>query len=201
VPVAVLARPDLDNGDAGFFVGESPAANVRITDNSSYDNKAEGILFRDALGGSITDNQLWGNCVGLLLLTDTPTLPGGNVEVSDNTVRQNNQFCPPNPPAPPESGTGIAIAGDSGVLLSDNTVVENAPSDPSAVCPGGILLFDSTQFGGTVATNNRIVDNTAHDNASADLINQSSGAGNVISDNECGTSLPTGLCQAEEDED
>ena len=45
------------NGDAGFYVGESPMADVRIHDNMAYDNHAEGLLFRDSLGGKIVDNE------------------------------------------------------------------------------------------------------------------------------------------------
>ena len=39
------------NGDAGFYVGESPEANVEIEGNHTYANQAEGILFRDSQGG------------------------------------------------------------------------------------------------------------------------------------------------------
>jgi hypothetical protein len=187
-----------NNGDAGFYIGESPNANVKVTDNRSYNNRAEGILFRDALGGRIADNTLRGNCVGLLLLKDGLPLAGGNVTVTDNDVRQNNKFCPPTSDAPPLSGTGIAILGDSGVRIDGNTVVRNKPSDPSAFIPGGILVLDSTQLGGAVATNNRIVENVSRGNVPADLINHSTGAGNVFSDNECGTSIPSGLCQSHE---
>jgi hypothetical protein len=39
-----------DNGDAGFYIGESQNADARVEDNRSFANHAEGILFRDSTG-------------------------------------------------------------------------------------------------------------------------------------------------------
>jgi parallel beta-helix repeat protein len=65
------------NGDAGFYVGESPNANVEIEGNHTYQNHAEGILFRDSLGGEIKDNIVDGNCAGIFLLDTGAPGTGG----------------------------------------------------------------------------------------------------------------------------
>jgi hypothetical protein len=108
---------------------------------------------------------------------------------------KNNKFCPSPPASVLETGTGIAILGDDHVQLKENSVVDNQPSDPSAIFPGGIVLFDTTPFGGAPASNNKIVENVAHGNLPADLIDLSGGTGNVFAENQCHTSNPAGLCR------
>jgi len=183
-----------DNGDAGFYVGESPHANVRIDGNRSYRNTAEGILFRDSMGGKIHDNKLYGNCVGLFLLDTGAPGAGGNVSVADNRVQANNLACPASEDAPPFSGIGIAIGGDTGTHLYDNRVSDHNPGGPSALPTGGIVMIDTTGFGGTVPTNNRVNDNRLKHNAPVDIFSDGSGSGNTFHENRCKTSTPGGLC-------
>ena len=95
------------NGDAGFYVGESPKPNVEIEGNHTYPNQAEGILFRDSLGGEIKDNIVDGNCAGIFLLDTGAPGTGGDVTVEDNHVHDNNAVCPPSDDAPPFSGIGV----------------------------------------------------------------------------------------------
>lgn len=183
-----------DNGDAGFYIGESPEADVRVSGNVSYRNLGEGLLFRDSQGGKIYDNRFWGNCVGLFLLdTGAPGI-GGNVKVWDNRVSKNNNACPATGDAPPFSGIGIAIGGDTGTRVQDNRISGNAPGGASALPTGGIVVIDTTPFGGTVPTNNRIVDNRLKGNAPVDIFSDGSGSGNRFHENRCASSVPGGLC-------
>ena len=95
-----------DNNEAGFYIGESPNADVRVKGNVSRHNLGEGLLFRDSLGGKIHDNTFVGNCAGIFLLdTGAPGI-GGQVRVYDNTVTANNNACPAGDDAPPLSGIG-----------------------------------------------------------------------------------------------
>ncbi|MEP6625784.1 MAG: right-handed parallel beta-helix repeat-containing protein [Acidimicrobiia bacterium] len=183
-----------DNGDAGFYVGESPKANVRIDGNRSYRNRAEGILFRDSMGGKIHDNKFFDNCVGIFLLDTGAPGAGGNVKVYDNRVKENNLACPASEDAPPFSGIGIAIGGDTGTRVYDNRVSDHAPGGPSALPTGGIVMIDTTPFGGTVPTNNRVEDNRLKHNTPVDIFSDGTGSGNRFHDNSCTTSTPAGLC-------
>ena len=183
-----------DNGEAGFYVGESPQANVRIRDNVSYRNLGEGLLFRDSQGGKIFDNKFYGNCAGLFLLdTGAPGI-GGNVRVYDNRVQANNKACPGSDDAPPFSGIGIAILGDTGTRVEGNRISDNAAGGPSALPGGGLVMIDTTGFGGTVPTNNRIADNRIKHNAPVDIFSDGSGSGNTFRSNRCASSVPSGLC-------
>jgi len=185
-----------DNGDAGFYVGESPKANVRIDGNRSYRNTAEGILFRDSMGGKIHDNKLFDNCVGLFLLDTGAPGAGGNVSVADNRVQSNNLACAGDEEdgEPPFSGIGIGILGDTGTHVYDNRISDHNPGGPSALPTGGIVVVDTTSFGGTVPMNNRINDNRLKHNTPVDIFSDGTGSGNVFHENDCKASTPAGLC-------
>ena len=183
-----------DNGDAGFYIGESPGADVRVEHNTSSRNRGEGLLFRDSLGGKIHDNTFVGNCAGLFLLdTGAPGI-GGQVSVYDNTVTANNNACPPGSDSPPLSGIGIGILGDTGTRVEHNTVRNNAAGGPSALPSGGLILLDTTGFGGTAPTNNRIEKNRLSNNSPVDIFSDGSGSGNTFNRNRCSASNPGGLC-------
>jgi parallel beta-helix repeat protein len=77
------------NGEAGFYVGESPNADVEIEGNHTYKSTAEGILFRDSEGGTISDNIVDGNCAGIFLLDTGAPGTGGDVTVEDNRFTAN----------------------------------------------------------------------------------------------------------------
>lgn len=183
-----------DNGEAGFYVGESPQANVRISDNVSYRNLGEGLLFRDSQGGKIYDNKFFGNCAGLFLLDTGAPAAGGHVQAYDNRVRANNKACPGGDEAPPFSGIGIAILGDTGTRVADNWISDHAAGGPSALPTGGLIVLDTTGFGGTVPTNNRVEDNRLRRNSPVDIFSDGSGTGNTFSHNRCNASVPGGLC-------
>ncbi|MGZ6927055.1 MAG: right-handed parallel beta-helix repeat-containing protein [Acidimicrobiia bacterium] len=183
-----------DNGDAGFYIGESPNADVRVDGNMSYDNTAEGILFRDSQGGKIFDNDIFGNCAGLFLLDTGAPGAGGNVKVYDNEVEANNNVCAPSEDAPPFSGIGIGILGDAGTRVTDNTITDHAAAGPSGLPTGGLIIIDTTGFGGTVPTNNSVTDNRFKRNRPVDVFSDGSGSGNTFHDNRCKTSTPASIC-------
>jgi len=183
------------NGDAGFYVGESPMADVRIHDNKSYDNHAEGLLFRDSMGGKIVDNEFWGNCAGIFLLDTGAPGAGGNVTVRDNKVHDNNRACAGEEgEAPPFSGIGIGILGDHATKVEDNRVENNAPGGPSGIPSGGVVIIDTTGFGGTTPSDNRVEDNRITGNQPVDIFWDGTGTGNKVKENRCDTSTPAGLC-------
>ena len=183
-----------DNGEAGFYVGESPEANIRMTGNSSYRNLGEGLLFRDSLGGKVYDNKFFGNCAGVFLLDTGAPGAGGNVRVHDNRVKANNNACPGGDEAPPLSGIGIGILGDMKTKVYDNRISDHAAGGPSALPSGGIVMIDTTGFGGTTPMNNRVSDNRLKRNVPVDIFSDGSGGGNTFNENRCSTSTPGGLC-------
>ncbi len=182
-----------DNGDAGFYVGESPDANVVIEHNVSWRNTGEGLLFRDSLGGHVSDNVFTGNCFGVSAFNTGVPGPGGSVRISDNWIVANNKACP-GTDGPALSGIGLGIAGDSNVVVRHNVIINNNPSGPSDVPTGGIVLVDTTAFGGATPDNNTIVGNFLHGNVPNDIFSDGSGTGNVFKRNRCDTSDPAGLC-------
>jgi nitrous oxidase accessory protein NosD len=184
-----------DNGDAGFYVGESPMADVRIHDNVSYDNHAEGLLFRDSLGGKIVDNEFYGNCAGVFLLDTGVPGPGGEVTVRDNSVHDNTRACAGEEgEAPPFSGIGVGILGDHATKVEDNHIEDNTPGGPSGIPSGGVVVIDTTSFGGTVPVDNRVEDNRLSGNQ-PDIFWDGTGTGNKIKENRCSTSTPPDLCR------
>jgi hypothetical protein len=190
--VSYIGNLSHDNGDAGFYVGESPNANVNIEHNVSWRNKGEGLLFRDSLGGEVSDNVFTGNCIGAFALNTGVPGPGGSVRISDNWIVANNKACPP-AEGPAFSGIGLAIGGDTNVQVRHNVINNNNPSAESGFPTGGIVLIDTTPFGGGTPDNNTFIGNHLHGNVPND-ISATTGTGNVFRRNRCNTSDPAGLC-------
>jgi Right handed beta helix region len=194
--VTYIGNLSHDNGDAGFYVGESPNANVDIEHDVSWRNKGEGLLFRDSLGGHVSDNAFTENCVGMLALNTGVPGPGGSVLISDNWIVANNKACPA-AEGPPLSGIGLGIAGDTNVVVRHNVINNNNPgSSPSGFPTGGIVIIDTTGLGGSTPDNNTFVGNHLHGNVTNDIFSDGSGTGNVFKRNRCDTSDPAGLCAA-----
>ncbi len=55
------------NGEAGLYMGDSPHANSVLRDNKA-DHNGFGLFMRDSTELQAFDNQVWGNCVGILAL-------------------------------------------------------------------------------------------------------------------------------------
>ena len=175
------------NGEAGLYIGDSPAADVSLHDNSSLDNTF-GVLFRNAGGGSIRHNGISHNCAGIFVLADAPG-PAGAVTIESNTVNGNSAACD-SEDAGPISGAGIVLAGADHVLVHANTVQFNTPSGFSFL-QGGIIVTSGP--GGTSAEFDTIAGNIVLHN-SPDLYWDGLGHGNVWRFNTCQTSIPGGLC-------
>lgn len=78
--------------------------------------------------------------------------------------------------------------------VSDNRIRDHAAGGPSALPSGGIVMLDTTGFGGTTPMNNRVSDNRLKRNVPVDIFSDGSGSGNIFSENQCSTSTPGGLC-------
>jgi parallel beta-helix repeat protein len=184
--VSYLGNVAHDNGDAGFYIGESPSANVTVNGNESYKNRGEGILFRDSRGGTISNNNLHDNCSGVLLLDTGTPAPGGDVLFRDNIVNRNNQLCPA-AEGPPLGGIGVAVVGDDHANVRNNTITNNHQQSGSAF-GGGLLLLDSSGFGGRPPNHNTLAFNTLSNNTPFDIFDDGSGTGNNYNGNSCATS-------------
>jgi len=183
-----------DNGDAGFYIGDSPDAHAVVERNRSYRNAAEGVLLRDSTDALISNNVLWGNCVGLFVLETGQPAPSGLAVVTHNRVRDNNRFCPAEVGGHPAlSGIGIGLLGTHDSVVLDNEVSGHRHDDRAALPSGGLVLLDTTALGGAAPTGNRIVRNHLDGNQ-LDLLSDGSGSNNTIRHNRCATSVPDGLC-------
>jgi parallel beta-helix repeat protein len=190
-----------DNGNGGMhFSGDH---GVTATDNRSYGNNAEGMLFGDSTGGRLQGNQLSDNCVGLVAVDTGMAGPVSDLRVTGNTMDANDRYCPGDPSPegrPPEGGVGLALAGTRDAVVSGNRIENNAlaavPADGQMPpVQGGLALIDSTPFGGSAPSNNRINGNTIRNNQPFDVVTDGSGTGNVFHGNACATATMPGICR------
>jgi parallel beta-helix repeat protein len=194
--------------DAGFYVGDSPHANFTVQNNTAFAD-LWGILIRDSIGGHIRDNELYGNCAGLVFL-NTGTIEGvRNWRASHNISRGNDNYCASKDTGLPFTltGTGILIAGGDHILLRENRVRQNQPGgNPDIIngvpFAGGIVVvstanisvFQGSGYYGSVAAHNLILNNTVLGNRPFDLVYDRQGSGNRFVSNTCETSSPRRLC-------
>jgi parallel beta-helix repeat protein len=179
-----MSNVTFSSKEAGLYVGDSPNAAATVQNNVSFDNQF-GIFIRSASKGTINNNNVYGNCAGILFLNQ-PNSPTGWVTGS-NAVHDNDRACPPSREGPPLSGAGILLFGAGRNTIQNNTVNDNAPGGPTAVS-GGIVLVEGS-------SGNNITNNNAHRNVPVDLADDS-GAANRFAGNRCDTSRPPGLCRA-----
>jgi parallel beta-helix repeat protein len=184
------------NGGPGFYVGDSPNAQAVLRDNRATENAGEGILLRSASFGRVTDNELSGNCAGLLVLADAPG-PASDWTIRDNEVEANNLACAgePDEGEPPVSGVGIALLGVANSRVAHNEVEGNLALNPSFVS-GGIAVVAGPE--GTPPQGITIRRNDAFGNTPSDLFWDESGTV-AFKKNRCGTSTPDGLCRDADD--
>jgi parallel beta-helix repeat protein len=185
----VVSNVTSGSDDAGLYIGDSPRANATIANNETYGNNL-GILVRNALGGSIGANSVYNNCLGVIFVADAPG-PAGAFEVRGNTIKNNTRSCPAHGPAPPFSGTGVALVGAQDVELQGNHILGNVPSGPGGVPPGGVVVVRGLE--GTPPRDNSVVGNIIHRNR-PDIFWDKSGSGNHFLGNHCKTSKPKSLC-------
>jgi hypothetical protein len=175
--------------DAGIYVGDSPEANAIVTHNRSWGNSL-GILLRNTRGAVVSDNDVWGNCLGVFLLADVVPGGSGNIAVLNNTVSENNRFCPEFEGFLPDlAGGGVVLSGSLHNAVFNNTVTGN---QGTTLFSGGIVLIASTLentdglFDASIG--NLVVSNKLHGNQPADIVTDPASASNVIVANRCDTS-------------
>lgn len=177
------------SADAGIYLGDSPNANTRIAGND-VSNNGFGILVRNAQDASIQFNNVHGNCIGIFVWW----LPGtaGESVIRYNTSQHNNKFCAGGDEVTFDySGSGIALMGAHGTVVTNNSVLGNRGSTPVS---GGIVLVSGEADGGPPSDGNTIRGNTAFKDAPADIIDRSGGT-NTFRRNFCSRSIPGGLCR------
>ena len=182
----MLHNTAIGSHEANFYLGDSPGANGLIRANVSHQAQGWGIFIRDSQFVTVQDNDIRENCVGLLVLADSPG-PAGNVTATHNTILTNNAVCPGGE-GPPLSGVGVILAGAHDVTLQENVISGNAPAGGSAFSGGVVLATIAT----TPPMNNRITKNTIVQN-STDVVSDGTDVGTVIKHNVCGNTNP-GLC-------
>lgn len=183
-----------DNVAPGFYLGDSPHANYVIAHNVSFRNEY-GIFVRHSAHGLVTQNTVWGNCVGVLFLDDGQ--PGGehDLALTQNRALANDKACPPEDEGPPPlSGIGVAWIGVRHSIAAHNVIRNNVPSGSTAFSGGFVLLSAASLTGGSNPMNDRIVHNRLFGNSPVDILWDQTGTGNVFAGNHCGASSPSGLC-------
>jgi parallel beta-helix repeat protein len=175
--------------EAGIYIGDSPNANATVIGNEAFDNLF-GILVRNAEHGTIVDNYVHGNCVGVPFFADIPG-PVADFTVSANRIADNTKACPASEDAPfPVSGVGAALLGAHDVNITGNLITGNVPSGETAFS-GGVVI--ASGVGGTPPSGNQVHGNTILHNQ-PDLFWDGTGTGNAFQGNRCESSVPAGLC-------
>jgi nitrous oxidase accessory protein NosD len=175
--------------EAGFYVGDSPAAGATLIGNDSSGNLF-GVLIRNALHGKAVGNSIHGNCAGVAVLADLPG-PAGLFHLAGNRITNNTKACAAGEDIPfPLSGVGVALLGATGMKITGNLITGNVPSADTEFS-GGILVASGP--GGTAPAGNQIHGNRILRN-DPDLVWDETGAGNSFRGNRCQTSTPAGLC-------
>jgi hypothetical protein len=189
-----------DNGEPGFYIGDSPNANAMVIGNRSFRNgvggsEGFGFLFRDSSFGTVKGNSAWDNCVGFVFV-DSPEDPAPLTDwhAINNFALHNNGACPgvQNGP-PPTSGIGFVFFGAQQSMLFENISRGNMPTGPS-FASGGILVVSSKAIGGSDPINDVVARNIATDNKPVDILWDKSGTGNKFFLNQCNSSSPSWIC-------
>jgi nitrous oxidase accessory protein NosD len=180
------------NGDAGFYIGESPRAYAVLIRNQSIDNRDPGILVRSASFVTASHNIARENCVGLLVLGHAPGL-ATHFAITGNRFVGNRRVCSREPHdfIPPLAGVGIGLIGADDARVERNAVTGNGAAGRSGLS-GGVLVRRSVS--GHPARRDAITHNRVSDNRPADL--SWDGAGDdQFEGNRCGLGKPSNLCR------
>jgi hypothetical protein len=188
----------IENGEPGFYIGDSPEADAWVAGNVALRNgvggEGFGFLFRDASHGSVHHNYASGNCVGFVFVETGAPDPATDWRVGWNLAVANNGACPPGEgEAPPTSGTGILLGGISDSRVERNKVFGHEPAI-EAMFHGGIVLASTTALGGADPSGNVIKRNIAFGNEPFDIVWDGTGEDNRFKRNRCGTSDPWWIC-------
>jgi parallel beta-helix repeat protein len=97
------------NGEAGFYIGDSPNSRAMVWNNTAYDSQF-GFFFRDASFGTAENNTAWGNCAGFVVLNTGAPGPTKRWVIKNNVAHDNSRACSGGE-GPPVSGIGVALVG------------------------------------------------------------------------------------------
>jgi hypothetical protein len=172
--------------EAGIYNGDSPEARVKIFGNTSSGN-GNGVFLRNSFTGTVSGNDIHGNCVGVLVLGGAPG-PAGKFTIAANAIRDNTNTCPADE-GPPTSGIGVALASSTGNRVVGNVITGNVAAGPTAAS-GGVVVLNLL---GIEPTDNVVSGNVILHN-DPDLLWDGTGSGNKFAANRCETSNPAGLC-------
>jgi len=192
--VQYLHNVSHDNGDIGYYLGDSPRARALLRWNTSYRNGEFGFFLRDSSHGRVQNNLSWGNCSGFAVIDigEDPA-PSTHWWLTHNRAVRNNDACPASEDAPALSGIGIFLFGARDTTVMHNVVRRNRPSGESPLS-GGISVFSSVAQGGAEPSGNLIAHNVALGNRPVDIRWDRSGSGNRFLDNTCARSRPRFIC-------
>jgi parallel beta-helix repeat protein len=178
--------------EAGFYQGDSPEVNSTMVGNTATNN-GFGFFFRDAAGGSASNNLAKDNCIGFMMLdTGAPDVMGG-WDMNHNNLFHNDKACPASEEGPPLSGVGLAMIGGVGNNVHDNAIWRNRPGGETTLS-GGIFVGSGRLFGGGDPTNNTFDTNFAYGNGGIDIKYTGAGSGNAFTNNDCFRSIPRSIC-------
>jgi nitrous oxidase accessory protein NosD len=182
----------ISGGDeAGIYIGDSQKSNM-VASGNRVTGALFGVLIRHSRAATIENNVFTRNCVGVVVLNDGEPGGAGSNHIAWNTIRNNNQFCPPLPDegTPALQGSGIWLAGADKNLVEHNTVIGNRGD---TVASGGIALTGAGP-GGPGSTGNNIRHNKLSRNKPGDIVWDSVSTPNHFNDNRCAVSIPSGAC-------
>jgi nitrous oxidase accessory protein NosD len=177
--------------EAGFYIGDSPAAGATLTGNESSGNLF-GILIRNAQHGKVVANSIHGNCAGVAVLADLPG-PAGLFHLAGNRISNNTKACAAGEDIPfPLSGVGVMLLGANGLKINGNLITGNVPSADTEFS-GGVVVVSGPGDPATAPADNQVHGNRILGN-DPDLFWDGTGSGNSFRGNICRTSTPAGLC-------
>jgi parallel beta-helix repeat protein len=174
------------DGNSGILVAN--ADNVAISGLGEISGFSRGVTFLGSSGGQVTDVQLASNDIGSLMSNSEGT------EISRNTLTNN----------------GIAVVSDSSnaAVVAFNQIVANLRQGILLLGSSNNVVAGNNMFGNgangifidPMSEGNNIDYNTVFGHETADLNNADGMPTNVNQNsfgdnNNCGTSLPGGLCR------
>jgi parallel beta-helix repeat protein len=174
------------DGTSGILVAN--ADNVAIAGLGKIDGFTRGVTFLGSSGGSLSDVQMSGNDIGAVVASSS------GVEISRNTMTNN----------------GIAVVFDSsnGGVTAFNQIVANLREGVLLLGSSDNVVAANNMYGNgangiyldPMSRGNNIDYNTVFGHDTADLNNADGMPTNVNQNsfgdnNNCGTSLPGGLCR------
>jgi nitrous oxidase accessory protein NosD len=141
-----------------------------VVDHNNVSGYGVGLCVQTQ-GADFRRNSVHDNCIGVYVD------PGIGATVRDNRIAANNVPCTYNP-----YGIGVWLDATNGTKVTGNLITGHRPAGYGA----GLVIANQ-------ATNNTVRDNRFRHNT-LDVLVDSAGSGNIISDNQCTTSSPAGVC-------